>query len=141
MKPFFFLLIIAALVTASCHKSNSTSSVTGSWQWVESDWIVATDTGKAHPGPDTVVVLRFKSGQQYAVDLNGQVQIDNSFNLQTGTDSLLTFNGQLLSSSAAEFGLGGRYIYSTKNDTLTLISDGPYYTPAGAFTTMKFIPY
>ena len=107
MKPLFFLTIIAALISASCHKSNSSSSVTGRWQWVESDWIVALDSGKAHPGADTVVVLQFKSGHQYAVYLNGQVQIDNSFSLQTGTDSLLTFNGQLLASSAAEFGLVG----------------------------------
>jgi hypothetical protein len=45
----------------------------------------------------------------------------------------------MLASSAAEFGLSGDYIYSTQNDTLTLISDGPFYSPAGASTTMRFI--
>lgn len=141
MKAFVFLLVIAALIGAGCHKSNSSSSVTGNWQWVESDWILGIGSGKAHPGPDTTVVLQLEPGQHYEVLLNGQVQIQDGFSLQTGTDSLLTFSGQLSSFSSAEFGLAGRYLYSTNNDTLILISDGPLYTPAGASTTLKFIPY
>lgn len=73
--------------------------------------------------------------------LNGQVLGSGSYVSQFGPDSLLTFNGQLVSVSPAGFGLSGRYIYSTSavNDTLTLVSDGPLYTPAGASTTMKFV--
>jgi hypothetical protein len=141
MRPLSFLLVVTALVAASCHKAGSSPSIPGQWKWVESDWTVGVGSGKAYPGPDTTILLQFLPDHGYEVLLNGQILSPNSYVLQYGADSLLTFNGQLLSSSPAEFGLAGRYIYSpsTTSDTITLVSDGPLYSPAGAFTTMKFV--
>jgi len=143
MSRLAILLVVSALgalVAAGCHKAGSSPSLNQQWQWVESDWIVGTDSGKAYPGPDTTILLQLLPDHRYEVLLNGKVISTDSYSLQYGADTLLTFNGQLLSSSPAEFGLVGRYLYYPPKtvDTITLVSDGPFYTPAGASTTIKF---
>jgi hypothetical protein len=141
MRPLTFLLILTGLFTAGCHKSGSPPSLSGPWKWVESDWILGTGSGKAYPGADTTIILDFLPNHRYQVLLNGKVVSSDSYVLNYGGDSSVTFDGLLTSSSEAEFGLGGSYLYSTfaPSDTVTLVTNPPLATPAGASTTMKFV--
>ena len=93
-----------------------------------------------YPGPDTSIYLQYLPNHQYEVLLNGQVLSTGSYVYQIGADSTSTFNGQLSASTAGEFGLGGRYGYSTSrtSDTITLVSDGSP-TAVGAIFEIKFV--
>jgi hypothetical protein len=143
MKTLSFWLVVAVVAGAGCHKSGagSGSVAPAMWGWVESDWNFGAGSGVSHPGPDTSIVITMEQNNQYAVSLNGKVISSGSYTSQFGTDSTITFSGNLAATSEAAFGLGGRYIFSTSatSDTITLASDPTLITPAGASTTMKFV--
>jgi hypothetical protein len=140
MKPFSLLLVGICLAASGCHKSTSTPSINQQWKWVESDLVMGANSTKTYPGPDTTIYLQYLPNHQYEVLLNGQVLSTGSYVFQIGADSTITFNGRLSTSTTLEFGLGGRYGYSTSttSDTIILVSDGSP-TAVGVIFEMKFV--
>jgi hypothetical protein len=140
MKLFSLLLVVITLAAVGCHKSTPAPSINQQWKWVESDLVMGANSTTTYPGPDTTIYLQYMANHQYEVLLNGQVSNTGSYVYQIGADSTITFNGQLSASTAGEFGLGGRYGYSTltTSDTITLVSDGSP-TAVGAIFEIKFV--
>ncbi|GGA86750.1 hypothetical protein [Puia dinghuensis] len=149
MRLYSLFAGLILVTVAACHKTSHNSvTLYGKWQWVETDWTFGADHGIIHPGRDSIVVLLFQPPASWSAVLDGTLLENGPYTSTTyctmsplgGCDTIITFSSRTPSPEDYRFYIGGRYFTSIHNDTLALTYDPTVITPAGASTTLKFIP-